>query len=203
MQFKYFEQPELFSSYIDETSDCDFCNSNTKCFDASTFIGEDSIKAICGDCLAGGKLHDKDISTCNGDITTLKQQLKKLNAELSSQQIDQLAIEKTNELEKTTPPLISWQDWDWPAAGGDYCIFIGYGSVPLYTKLAGKADPMKFFARSLYEKLDDPDEAEMLWDESMPEKEIKNYEESSECSTLFYVFKSLHTNKIVTIWDED
>ena len=203
MQFKFFEQPELFSIYIPEPIDCDLCKKNTKCFDASSFFGEEEIKSICPECLVSGKLNEININTCNGDISELKQHLKKANTALSDQEIDKIALEKTNELEKTTPPLITWQDWDWPAAEGDYCKFIGYGSVPLYIKLAGKSDPMKFFCKSLYEKLEDPEEAEVLWDESVPGEEIKNYEDSSQYSTLFYVFKSLHTKKVITIWDED
>jgi hypothetical protein len=37
----------------------------------------------------------------------------------------------------------------------------------------------------------------------MPDKEISNYGESSQYSTLFYVFKSLHSERIVTIWDAE
>jgi uncharacterized protein CbrC (UPF0167 family) len=64
--------------------------------------------------------------TCDGDINELIRQLKDLNPLLTETEIDELAKLKTTELEKKTPKLITWQDWSWPCAEGDYCKFIGY-----------------------------------------------------------------------------
>lgn len=203
MQFIYFGQPEHFSIFIDDITICDFCKLETTCFDGSSFIGEDVVKAICPDCLSAGKLSEKKMATCNGDIGQLKKQLKKINKELSAKEIDDIANQKTAQLEHTTPPLISWQDWEWPCADADYCTFIGFGSVSLYERLAGKKDPVTFFSKSIYYNLKDDEEGEILWEDFMPANEIKNYEESTQHATLFYVFKSLRSNKIITIWDSD
>ena len=203
MQFKYFKQPELFSSFIGEPVACGICNNDTKCFDASTFIGTEEIEAICPQCLSAGKLYEKDITTCNADIGELKIQLKALNKNGTDAEIDNMAFLKTNELEKTTPPLITWQDWDWPCAEGDYCQFIGYGSVPLYKKLAVDDDPMEVFETSIYYNLQEDSDAETLWEEDLPKKGIKNLKDSEEYATQFYVFKSIHSDKIITIWDCD
>ncbi|MEO8769630.1 MAG: CbrC family protein [Ferruginibacter sp.] len=203
MQFKYFKQPELFSSFINEPVACNICKEETKCFDASTFIGIEEMEAICPTCLSAGKLNEKDITTCSGDIGELKIQLKALNKNDTDAEIDKTALGKTNELEKTTPPLITWQDWDWTCAEGDYCQFIGYGSVSLYKKLAAVDDPKKMFEASIYYNLLEDSDAETLWEKDLPRKTIKNLEDSKAYSTQFYVFQSIHSDKIITIWDCD
>jgi len=203
MRFKYFDKPELFSGFIEDEAVCDICNTTTKCFDAGTFFGIDEIKAICPDCLASGKLNEKEIYTVSGDIEELKRQLKILHAVFTDQEIETIAAEKTKELEKTTPPVISWQDWNWPCADGDYCSFIGYGSKQLYQTLANGSDAKTLFNTSIYYELKEMSDAESLWAKALPGKEIKNYEESSEFGTLFYVFKSLNSDTVITIWDCD
>jgi uncharacterized protein CbrC (UPF0167 family) len=165
-------------------------------------LGEEEIASICPDCLATGRLYERDIYTCQGDITELKRQLKEVNPSLTKADIDDLADQKTLELEKTTPQLITWQDWEWPCADGDYCRFIGYGSRPFYKELASGADARLFFEKSLYYTLVDETDANELW-EDMPRKTVKDYADSSPYSTLFYVFKSLHSDQIITIWESD
>jgi len=203
MQFKYFDNPKLFSGFIEDEAVCDICNSTTKCFDAAAFFGFDEINAICPGCLVSGKLNDKEIYTVSGDIEELKRQLKILHVAFTDQEIETIALEKTKELEKITPPVISWQDWDWPCADGDYCRFIGYGSKQLYETLAYGSDAKRLFSTSFYYDLKDVSDVESLWAEALPGNEIKNYEESREYGTLFYVFKSLNSDKVITIWDCD
>lgn len=198
MDFKYFEKPEVYVGLREEETVCDTCGQVRKCFDATIFYGTDDLNSICPDCLAGGKLADKNIFTCEGDIETLREQLIQLNPNLTEDEIDDLADHKTFELEKTTPHLVTWQDWPWPAADGDYCKFIGYGSKPFYKKLASEIPVEVFFENSFY----DPDSySDDLWTDTVPDKEIKNYKDSSKYSTLFYVFESLGSGKIITIWD--
>lgn len=198
IQFKYFDRPDLYTGFLEEEAACGICGNVTTCFDASLFYGEEELKAICPDCLANGKLYEHDISTCDGDQEELKKQLKASLPALSDTDILQLADQKTNELEKTTPKLITWQDYNWPCLDGDYCRFIGYGSKSLYHKLAG-TDGESLFAASLLSSENMPD-AEDLWDD-LPGEEIKNYKESNKYSVLFYVFQSLHSRKILTLWD--
>lgn len=203
MQFRYFDKPELFTGYIDEPAECDICGKETTCFDATLFYGEDELEAVCPACLAAGKLNKRDIFTNQGDSSELKRQLIQLNPKLSDTEINKLVKQKTTELEKTTPHLISWQDWDWPSADGDYCSFIAYGSKPFFEKIANGHNAKEVFKESIYYSMEDDTDADMLWEDDMPEKEIKNYDDSSQYTTLFYVFKSLHSDKIITIWDCD
>jgi len=120
---------------------------------------------------------------------------------LTKLQIDDIANQNTTELEKTTPHLVTWQDWSWPCADGDYCKFIGYGSRPFYNSLATTTTGEQLFKNSFYYNLKDDSDIDYLWQDVLPEKEVKDYNDSSELATLFYVFKSLHSDTIITIWD--
>ncbi|TAH01652.1 MAG: hypothetical protein EAZ15_06990 [Sphingobacteriales bacterium] len=151
--------------------------------------------------LLGGQLRDRDIFTCDGHIPELKRQLKNLNPSLNELQIGDIANQKTTELEKTTPHLVTWQDWRLPCADGDCCKFIGYGSRPFYNSLETRMTGEEFFKNSFYYNLKDDSDIDYLWQDALPEKEVKDYKDSNEMATLYYVFKSLHSDKIITIWD--
>jgi uncharacterized protein CbrC (UPF0167 family) len=201
MTFKYFDKPEIFTGLRDSVTTCDTCEQEKFCFDAEAFKGGEDITSICPDCLGTGQLNDRDIFTCNGDIAELKRQLKSQNPSLTDSEIDDIANQKTKELEKTTPHLVTWQDWNWPCADGDYCKFIGFGSRSLYDSLATTTTGEELFKSSFYYYLKDDSNIDYLWLEIIPEKEVKDYNDSNELASLFYVFKSLNSNKIITIWD--
>lgn len=201
MKFKYFENPEIFSVISDEKVCCDLCKKDKICFEADLFSGEDEIDFICPECLQSGALKNKEITTCEGDISELKSQLKTKHHHLNEQEIHELALTKTSELETTTPKLITWQDWFWPCSEGDYCKFIGYGSKEFYQSLSKSESVKQFFSDSIYYTYKEGSDIDYLWDEDMPNKAIKNYVESENFGTLFYIFKCLHSEKIITLWD--
>ena len=201
MTFKYFDKPEIHTGLLETKITCDICGQEKICFDAEAFYGNDTINSICPDCLSSGQLVDRDIFTCDGDIKELIRQLKDLNPLLTETEVNELATLKTTELEKKTPKLVTWQDWSWPCADGDYCKFIGYGSKPFYNSLATNTTGKDIFSNSLYYNLKDDSDVDYLWDDFMPETEVTDYNESNELSTLFYVFRSLNSEKIITIWD--
>ncbi len=203
MTFKYFDKPEVFTGLRDSITTCNLCGEDKLCFDAEAFFGEEDISSICPNCLESGKLRDRDIFTCEGDIAELKRQLKTLNPLLKDLEIENIALQKTTELEKTTPHIITWQDWRWPCADGDYCKFIGYGSKPFYNSLATALSGERLFKRSFYYNIKDDSDIDYLWYEVLPEKEVKDYNDSNNLTTLFYVFKSLNSNTIITLWDCD
>ena len=200
-QFKYFEHPEKFSVFVLGDTTCACCGQTRHCFDAGIFLGDDAITAICPDCLSTGKLETQDIFTCEGDMGELIRQIKAIYPHLSIVEVERLAREKTAGLEKTTPPLRARQEWSWPCIEGDYCRFVGFGSHSLYNRLAEGNDGEWLFPRSLYYTVKDQGDFEALWDEVMPALEIEDFEASCAFETLFYVFKSLHSSTVVTIWD--
>ena len=87
MNFTYFENPLKFSPLKEGLSICDTCAQEKICFDATLFYGEDQITAICLECLAEGKLMDRDIFTCQGHTEELKVQLKDIHAGWSAQEV--------------------------------------------------------------------------------------------------------------------
>lgn len=196
--FKYIDKPELLVGLKDKASICDTCQELKICYDAESFYGTEDLSSICPECLANGKLFDKDVFTCEGDIEELKGQLKWMNPTLTDNEIEKVATQRTLELEKTTPHLITWQDWSWPCADGDYCKFIGYGSKPFYKELANGTPAKEFFRSSFYSIEEYFDH---LWDGVLSDKQILNFEESNKFASVFYVFKSLHSDRIITIWD--
>ena len=201
MIFKYFDSPEILTGLLNNKTRCNSCEKEEFCFDAELFYGEEKITSICPECLASGVLVDRDIYTCDGDIKELKRQLKKINPTLTEIEVEELARQKTQVLEKTTPYLVAWQEWNWPCADGDYCKFIGYGSRPFYEVLATKISSKRLFSNSFYYNLKAKSDIDYLWTEVLSEKEIKDYNESNEYGMLFYVFRSLNSDKIITIWD--
>jgi uncharacterized protein CbrC (UPF0167 family) len=201
MTFTYFENPEMHTGLQEHIATCHFCEEEKACFDAESFYGEDKINSICPECLAAGRLVEIDSFTCNGDMEELRRQLKEIHPDMSSTEIEQLALQKTTLLERTTPPLITWQDWEWPCADGDYCRFIGFGSQPLYERLATAGSGEELFKDSFYSGLEDDVDTDDLWESVLPEDEIRDFQDSSEMETLFYVFQSLTSKKIVTIMD--
>jgi len=203
MHFTYFENPEKFSPSIAGAVSCATCGEERVCFDASLYFGTEKISAICAGCLADGQLLSRDIFTCEGDRDELKRQVKALHPTWSESAISKVVEEKTTALEKTTPYLLTWQDGIWPCADGDYCVFIGYGSRPLYKALAGGASGEGLFLRSLVRGDDDDDETDFFWDDVMPEEEIDDHEASMAYSILFYVFRSMHSSSIITLWDRE
>lgn len=208
MNFKYFDNADKFVGLRDEETKCGCCRQTKLCFDTESyygstgFFGNKKIKSICPECLASGQLNKFDMSTCTGDVSELKRQLKSLNPQLAESELENLVKTKTNELETTTPQLITWQDWNWPSADGDYCKFIGYGSKPLFNKLSNGPSGKDFFLHTLY-KVADTADFEYLWNDFMPDQEVNSYEDSSQYGTLFYVFKSLNSDKIMTTWDSN
>lgn len=167
MTFKYFDNPELYVGLCDTETICDTCGQTKLCFDAEAFYGSADLTFICPNCSESGKLINIDAFTCEGDIINLIEQLKQLNPSFTDDEIQKIANQKTIELEKTTPHLMTWQDWNWPAVDGDYCKFIGYGSKPFYSNLAKDIPVEEFFKASFYE----PEfYNESLWTDELPDK---------------------------------
>ena len=198
--YKYFIQPDRFAIFLPAPTRCDFCETEKRCFDGATFQGSEPIAAICEDCLATGKLRNRDTFVCEGDIVELQRQLQALKPEKREKTVSKYAGEITDDLERTTPPIFTHQSWYWPCSGGDYCGFLGYGSKSLYNLLATDGNGEDFFLETLYYTVEDLSDVDELW-EIMPEAAITNVNDVKFLDTLFYVFKSQSGRQVVTVWD--
>lgn len=203
MDFTYFEHPEKYSPMSEDEVPCDICGKEKICFDGEVFFGTDQVSFICSNCLSKGKLMDMDIFSCEGDVEELRRQVRAAHADWNDEAIAIDVEQKSAALEKTTPHLVTWQDWPWPAADGDYCRFIGYGSRQKYASLSKDADGEILFKQSLYYAVKEDADADELWQDLLPEEDIADYNESAEMPVLFYVFRSLHSDRILTVWDSN
>ncbi|MEO6039570.1 MAG: CbrC family protein [Saprospiraceae bacterium] len=201
MVFPYFAQPDRFAAFLDGETACACCRQSKRCLDAAIFYGAETIDAICPDCLAGGRLKERDIFTCAGDVEALSRQIQDLHPGWSAAAVEKAVAEKTEILEKTTPPVVNWQDWPWPCADGDYGTFIGFGSKPLYNRLAKDMNGFALFQDSRYESDEEKPDGNELWTESLPDSEIGDLAASLAFATLFYVFENRSTGRLVTVWD--
>src|SRR5947208_2790255 len=129
-QFRYFRDPHAFAYYTADPQECGLCQKERPGYEGP-FYGEEEVDFVCEPCLAAGRLAEHDLSANEGDAQALRQQLVVRDPPQSLLDIEVTVQERTKELERATPHLGSWQDWQWPAHCGDYCS---------YVKLAGKAD---------------------------------------------------------------
>ena len=199
MNFPYFADYERFAAFLEEEAACDCCGEITPCLDATLFYGEETMAAICPACLSQGKLLDRDLFTCEGDLEELTNQIQARYPEWTPAAVEAAVGGKTMVLEKMTPPIVRWQDWPWPCADGDYCRFLGYGSKSLYQKFAQGHSAAEVFENSLYHTVQN--EAEELWATYLPDREISSLADSQTYATLFYVFQSRENGRLVTVWD--
>lgn len=200
MDFKYFENYNNLSSFTKDKVECQICKSLIVCFN-STFYGLEKINHICPNCIFNKKIYDRDISLNEADISSLILQLRDINKGLDEKEIIEIANKKTKELEKATPQLIAWQGFEWPCLDGDYAKFIGFGSKPFFNSLAPDGKGKKLFKKSITPELMNNLEDD-FWD-NIPDKLITTLNKSNDYSALTYVFKSLLSEKIVILMDQD
>lgn len=204
MPYKYFKHPKRFVAFHDDETNCQICKEKKICLDASSFYGEDELDSVCEDCLKAGRLTEIGACTNDADAEMLVKQLKELHPNWTKKELYEDAKAKTDELELRTPPILSWQEWKYPAADGDYCQFIGFASKQDYERLAlleeEEIDVKEFFASTLYDTFAEDTNIDGVW-KSMANRKIKNVAQSNDYFLLVYLFKSLHSETYVTVWD--
>lgn len=195
MEFKYFKDFERFTTLSEGEVECEICNQESVCFDP-VFLGDEDVEFICPKCLFEKKLYGRNIFTNSGNFEELQSQISEAYPELSQEQQIELAKDRDRELEQATPQLITWQDFQWPCIDGDYGKFIGYGSKAFFNSLSTDADGKSLFKESLHPDLKEY-YTEQQWIEMVPDNIINDYKESNEYSMLFYVFKSLTSDRLI------
>ena len=203
MAYKYFKHPNRLAAFHDEAIACQICEEKKTCLDASSFYGEDELEAVCEDCVKAGRLKEIGACTNDADAEMLVKQLEELHPDWTKDQLYQDAKAKTDELELRTPPVLSWQEWKYPVADGDYCQFIGFASKQDYIKLAFAADvddEKEFFASTLYDTFAEDTNVDGVW-KSLADRRIKTVAQSNDYFLLVYLFKSVHSETYVSVWD--
>jgi len=197
MEFKYFEDFERLSFLTEYKVKCEFCEKQILCFELGS--GNDEV-FVCPQCLSEKKLYGGIISTNQGNFELLLSQIKNTFFDLTNEAQYKLAEERTKEIEQATPTLVTWQDMRWPCIDADYAKFIGYGSKPFLNSLAHDGDGKSLLEKSIHPELKEY-YTDYQWEEMLLDEPINDSKESNEWSVLFYIFKSLSSEKVIIWWD--
>jgi uncharacterized protein CbrC (UPF0167 family) len=113
--YRYFAHPRapVVTTWQSEAARCDLCSRVLPGY-AGPFHGERDREFVCEECLVQSKLEPAGLSTNNGDLASLRNQLEGVD----DPERGRLIRERTGELEFRIPQLVRWQDWPWPACCG-------------------------------------------------------------------------------------
>jgi uncharacterized protein CbrC (UPF0167 family) len=196
--FRYFVYPHQFSTYQEQPERCGVCGNVTSGY-AGPFYGPLDIKFVCEGCLSSGRLRRLDISTNHSDIAALRVQLSALHPELSEDERERIAQDRTEELEYQTPLPVTWQELVWPAHCGDYCRFLKEIGQPELARLSPDGDGPAFLLAHA-EGITDAGLASQVWADMRPDSPIDN----SEAYALgVYLFRCLTCGEHMLCWDYD
>jgi hypothetical protein len=195
IEFKYVEDYERCAVELDNDTPCAVCGDADE-LRWRRFSSVKEVGAVCVQCVARG-FPDWVHQGRDGDADELRQQLRELHPDWSADQVDTDAKAKNAELARRTPPILSWQDWAWPACCGDYCRFLQHAGQPDITELAKHrrlSDGVELLRQSLVEA---KPSAEEVWS-FLPPKRVTA---ASNWGTQAYVFKCLTCKRLRVVWD--
>ena len=192
---RYFAEPHIWSTYVTKAQACHFCHREGPGYEGP-FYGPE-IELVCEDCLEAGLLETVDATSCSGDVKALRDQL--VAQSLSPAQRKALEAERTRDLEGRTPPLITWQDFLWPAHCGDYCRFVKEVGRKDIESLAGSGDPRTYMTAHLEESDRQLTNVDEIWESITPGP----LDKPSAWSLCVYLFDCLTCGEHVIRWDCD
>lgn len=199
MRFKYFRNAKKLGGILKTKHACSLCGYKTKCFEGESFYGETEVEAICYKCLTDGKLEGKGIFANDADVEALFDQILELNPDKPKEELLAEAKAKIDEIELRTPPILSWDDWKYPALDGDFCDFVGFTSKPELNELAEDGDGKRFLIEHLRVDEENLINPEIVWYQ-LPERKIETIEHTNH-NCLCYLFQSRVSGKYLIIWD--
>jgi uncharacterized protein len=196
---RYFERPHEFSTYREEPRQCDLCGRERAGYDGGAFRGGRDVEHVCEECLATSRLEAWDLTSNEGDIRALREQLRALNPNLADEECERIARERTVELEYRTPGIVTWQDWFWPAHCGDYCSYVKEIGRPEIAQLTPDGDGLSFFTTHCPD-VSDSQHARDVWESIRPDVPINA---RNAYSVGAYLFRCLVCGEAVIRWDCD
>lgn len=194
--FRYFALPHRFSTYHEESHQCDLCNQHRPGYGAQSFS---DIEFVCEECLAAARLADLDFATNQGDVAALRTQVRERMPQLSDTERGQMVQERTAELKYRTPHLVTWQDVLWPAHCGDYFRFIKEVGQPELADLSSDGNGPAFLAAHAH-NIAGAKHAMEVWEGVRPDIPQDN---RVAYSLGMYLFRCLTCNEYVLLWDCD
>jgi uncharacterized protein CbrC (UPF0167 family) len=200
VKFKYFKNPKAFAVFTEKRVNCDICQKKERCYDGNAFYGEEILEGVCHQCLIRGKLEGTGIFANDADVEALFDQMIRLNPDTPKEELLQLAKAKIAEIELQTPPVLSWDDWQFPALDGDFAEFVSIVSQENMNELAPDGNGLAFLEKYIRIEEENPIDIETLW-KQLPETRIERIEQTNH-QCLAYLFKSLHSDTYLIIWDK-
>jgi uncharacterized protein CbrC (UPF0167 family) len=201
-KFKYFLYPEQFAYILKGEQECDICHKVCKCFDASTYYGEEEYNAFCFECVSKGCLEEVDATAIDPGIKSLRDQIIEKNPMMANGEIEKLVMVKTKELSFFTPMFPSWQDFLWPAHCGDYCQFIRLAGQADFNELALDGNGKEFFRNTLQEDLKNNTNIDDIWVD-LKKDSVNGITDNDNWSPMAYIFRCLQCGEYITRWDCD
>jgi len=215
MKFRYVQNPHNSSAiqYSEKPQKCAICHQSRPGYEGIYHYDYNEPIFVCEECILNGKFQEKEGRTNEGSPRTLRKQMRKLNPQMSEEELENIVRQKTDEIEYRTPHITTWQDFTWPVHCGDYCCYIGEAGKSELNTFAPDGDG-KVFLRSLsewmgeiggeedrneYRKLEGEMDIDWLWDK-IPAHAPKT--KSDPCSWL-HLFKCLHCHKYIVLIDMD
>jgi uncharacterized protein CbrC (UPF0167 family) len=191
--FQYHRDPHNFSTYSEDPQTCALCGNHAPGYQGP-FHSRKEIDFVCEECLIKGKLADHNATTNEGNLRTLRKEIREKYPNVTDLEIDRLVQVADDELSHRTPLVITWQDFFWPIHCADFCCFI---------KEAGKPDLLNIAPEDQVQLLfnDINDESFREWFEAIRPDSPKN--NSVAYSIGVYLFQCLHCQKYVVLWDAD
>lgn len=199
MKFQYFRDTKHYAGLLPGRYECGICGYKDKCFEGESFYGENIVDAICFKCVKNGKLENTGIFANDADVESLFDQMLALNPDTPKEQLLAEAKVKINEIELRTPPILSWEDWKFPALDGDFCEFVSFTSREELNELAVDGNGKQFLIDHLRVDEDNLINPEIVWYQ-LSEKKIVSIEQTNH-DCLCYLFQSRVTDKYLIIWD--
>ncbi len=197
--FRYFERPHDFSTYQQEPARCEVCEREGYGYEGPFYGLERDIEFVCEDCLSSGRLQALDIFTNEGDLASLRRQLRELRPRLSGAELNRLVSEREAELCYRTPHLTTWQDFFWPAHCGDFCRFVKEIGKPELSALAHDGDGVAFLAAHARD-ISDLSHAREVWEDIRPDIPRDG---AVAYSVGVYLFRCVTCDEPVLLWDCD
>jgi uncharacterized protein CbrC (UPF0167 family) len=161
------------------------------------FSTEEENNVACISCVAAG-LPDWIQQGRGGQAGELEGQLRGLHPDWSEEEIAADMKAKQHELARRTPPILSWQEWFWPACCGDYCRFLqhcGQRDLDSIARRRGKGTGLELLREGLIDPHLQPPEA--VWS-FLPADSLSP---SSNHGTQAYAFECLTCKRILVEWD--
>jgi uncharacterized protein CbrC (UPF0167 family) len=199
MKFTYFRDTKNFGGLLEKRCNCSICGYKEKCFDGEAFYGELEVEGVCFKCLKDGKLEGTGIFSNDADVEALYNQMVELYPNKPNDELLMEAKAKIAEIELRTPPILSWQDWKFPALDGDFCEFISFTSKTELNELAEDGKGKEFLEKHLRVDDDNLINPEIVWYQ-LEDKKIENIKQTNH-DCLCYLFQSRVSGKYLIIWD--